>query len=90
MCQESAVRRAAELLLDQRPGEVRPALAAVLDGVQPAVEAGRDRRGADRRDLRRGQPPAGALGGLLARDQLLVDEAARPFGDELLVGLEGE
>ena len=36
-----------------------------------------------------GQPPAGELGGHLARDQLLVDEAARPFDDELLVGLEG-
>ena len=37
-----------------------------------------------------GEPAAGELGGDLARDQLLVDEASCPFDDELLVGLEGE
>ena len=72
---------AAELLLDERPGEMRPALPAVLRPVQAAGQAGGERRLPDRRHLVRGQPPAGELGGRLARDQLGVDEPPRaPLG----------
>ena len=77
------VRGPAELLLDQRPGRVRPALAAVLAGVEPPVEPRGEAGRADRRDLLRGQPPAGGLRGLLAGDELLVDEAAGALGDLL-------
>src|SRR6185295_13877992 len=54
-----AVRRAPELLLDERPLDVAPALAAVLDGVQAAVEARGERGLADRVDLGLGQHAAG-------------------------------
>jgi hypothetical protein len=85
-----AVRRAAELLLDGAPLDLAPALAAVLDGVQAAVEPRGDRRGADRLDLGGRQPAAGALGHLLARDQLVVDEAARATLHLALAGAELE
>jgi hypothetical protein len=82
------VRRAAELLLDQRPRLVRPPLAAVRDGVEPAGQAGGQRRRPQRGDVIGREPPAGQLGGDLAGDELLVDEAARPL-DDVLVGLHG-
>ena len=53
-----AVRRAAELLLDERPLDVAPALAAVLDRVQAAVQArGERRRGGSRRPRPAGSTP---------------------------------
>ena len=54
-----------------------PALAAVLDGVQPAAQAPVDRRVADLRDPLGGQAPARALGLDLERHQHLLDEGAR-------------
>jgi hypothetical protein len=68
---------APELLLDEEPLDVAPALAAVLDGVQPAAQAAGQRLVADLLDALGRQPPAGALGLLLERHQDLLDERAR-------------
>ena len=63
-----------------------PALAAVLDGVQPAAQAAVDRGVADLGDPLGGQAPARALGLDLERDQHLLDEGA---GAGLQLGLLG-
>jgi hypothetical protein len=68
---------------------VAPALAAVLDGVQPAAEAPVDRRVADLGDPLGGQAPAGALGLDLERHQHLLDEGARPGLQLGLLGGQG-
>ena len=69
---------------------MRPALAAVLDGVQAAVQAGGERGRADRGDVLGRQRAAGELGRDLAGDELLVDEAPRALDDEVLVRLGGD
>ena len=79
---------APELLLDEEPLDLRPALPAVLDGVEPARQPRLDRLALDAllqlvRDL-----PAGALGELLVRDQHLVDEAPRALAQLELLGRE--
>ena len=71
------VRRAPELLLDEAPLDVRPALPAVLDRVQAAVQARVDRGPADDVDLGRREHAAGALGHLLARHEDVLDEPPR-------------
>ena len=69
------VGRAAELLLDEEPLHVRPALPAVLARVQPAGDLARQRLALDQRDVVGGEPPELRVD--LARDQDLVDERAR-------------
>jgi hypothetical protein len=71
------VGRAPELLLDEEPFEMAPALAAVLDGVQAAGQPADERLAADLVDPLGRQAPAGALGPLLERHQHLLDERAR-------------
>ncbi len=80
------VRRAAELLLDEEPLDVGPALAAVLGAVQAAAEPALQRLLLDARDGLGRQAAVGALGLLLERDQDLVDEGART---RLQLGLGG-
>ena len=70
------VRRAPELLLDEEPLRLRPALAAVLARVQAARQAGSDRLALDPLLQLVGDPAAASLRQLLVRDQQLVDEAA--------------
>ncbi len=71
------VGRAPELLLDQHPLALAPALAAVLDRVQTAGETGGQRLGLDAGDVLGRQAPARHLGLLLQRDQDVVDERPR-------------
>ncbi len=80
------VRRAPELLLDEEPLDVGPALAAVLGAVQPAAEPALQRLLLDAGDRVGGQASVRALGLLLERDQDLVDERA---GARLQLGLGG-
>ncbi len=72
------VGRAPELLLDQHPLELRPALPSVFAGVQPAVELRRHRLGADPGEVLGRQLAARPLGLLLERHQHVLDVAARP------------
>ena len=81
------VRGPPVLLLDQRPLDPGPALAAVLDRVQAAGEAGGDRLALDLRDRLGGKATAEALGLLLQRDQHVLGEAPGPCLEvELVVG----
>ena len=52
----------------------------MLDRVPAAAEPARQRLAPDQLDVGVRQPPAGALGLDLARDQDLVDERTRAFG----------
>ena len=79
------VRRAAELLLDQEPLELRPTLAAVLARVEAAAQTGLDRLALDPLLELLGDLPAAELGELLIGDQYLVDEAARTLAQVLLL-----
>ena len=65
------------LLLDQAPLEPRPALPAVLAGVESAVEARVDCLSLHFGDDVVGQPAAAALGLVLERDQDLLGELER-------------
>ena len=78
----------AELLLHQEPLGLRPALPAVLLGVEPAGEPCLDRLALDARVQLLRDVAAGALGQLLVRDQHLVHEAPGAVPELLLLGGE--
>ena len=79
------VRGAPELLLDQEPLDLRPALPAVLHGMEPAREPRLHSLALDPSLQLVGDLPAGPLRELLVRDQDLVDEAPCPLAQlELL------
>ena len=78
------VGRATELLLDERPFEGRPALAAVFGLMQTADQAGLNRFRLDEVDRILGQAAMAALGLLLERKEHVLDEAPRALLDVTL------
>ena len=73
-CQESAFVERPNCSSTRYHSTWRPALPAVLGGVQPAAEPALEALAPDALDLVRGQLAVGALGVLLERDQHLVHE----------------
>jgi hypothetical protein len=82
------IRGAPQLLLDEEPLDLGPALTAVLDSVEPARQPRLDRLALDLLLQLVGDLPPGPLGELLVRDQQVVDEPARALAQLQLLGRE--
>ena len=82
------IGRAPELLLDQKPLHLGPALPAVLGGVEAAGEPGLDRLALDALFQLVTDLAAALLGQLLVGDEDLVDEAASALLEVPLLGCQ--